>query len=175
MSTASSIDLLVDLKEIQSRSPRVAFPLLWEIKRLHSPCLSALIVIISPSSPVVCGIFPLPWIPLTACLLHVNTFLRSFSTTSFVVPIQIGAEHRTAAMQIIISQRKMLPEHASAATVHLQCVQTRFGGFIMTHKRLTASFQIKHQSISFRKRRPWSLKWPPLSCPSRYLLLFVRC
>lgn len=32
MSTASSIDLLVDLKEIQSPSPPVAFFLLWEIK-----------------------------------------------------------------------------------------------------------------------------------------------
>lgn len=54
MSNAGSIDLLVDLKEIQSQMPQVAFFPLWEIKRFNSPCLSTFIMIISLSSPVVC-------------------------------------------------------------------------------------------------------------------------
>lgn len=108
MSTASSIDLLVDLKEIQSHSPRVAFFLLWEIKRLHCPCLSVLLVIISPSSPVVRAVFPLPWAPLTVSLLHVcfhaKHLFRLFYKLAFVVLIQMWAEWRTAAMQIISSE-----------------------------------------------------------------------
>lgn len=60
MSNASSIDLLVDLKEIQSQMPQVAFFPLWEIKRFNSPCLSTLIIIISPSSPFVCLLHRLP-------------------------------------------------------------------------------------------------------------------
>lgn len=60
MSNASSIDLLVDLKEIQSQMPQVAFFPLWEIKRFNSPCLSTLIIIISPSSPFVCLLRRLP-------------------------------------------------------------------------------------------------------------------
>lgn len=60
MSNASSIDLLVDLKEIQSQMPQVAFFPLWEIKRFNSLCLSTLIIIISPSSPFVCLLRRLP-------------------------------------------------------------------------------------------------------------------
>lgn len=60
MSNASSIDLLVDLKEIQSQMPQVAFFPLWEIKRFNSPCLSTLIIVISPSSPFVCLLHRLP-------------------------------------------------------------------------------------------------------------------
>lgn len=73
MSNASSIDLLVDLKEIQSQMPQVAFFPLWEIKRFNSPCLSTLIIIISPSSPAVRLLgclhpFHAPPAPLTAAL-----------------------------------------------------------------------------------------------------------
>lgn len=104
MSTASSIDLLVDLKEIQSQSPPVALFLLWEIKWLHSPGLSALTIIIPPSSPVVCS-----WFPLTVSLLHVyldaKYLFRLFYKLAFVVPIQMWAEWRTAAMQIMITDQ----------------------------------------------------------------------
>lgn len=68
MSNASSIDLLVDLKEIQSQMPQVAFFPLWEIKRFNSPCLSTLIIIISPSSPFVC--LPLPRTPTLPAPRH---------------------------------------------------------------------------------------------------------
>lgn len=115
MSTASSIDLLVDLKEIQSGSPQVAFPCCGRLKD-YILCLSVLIVIITPSSCGVCGIFSLPWFLLTPSLLHVNTFPGSFYQLPFVVPFQMWAQQWTAAMQIIISQRKMSPEHESVAT-----------------------------------------------------------
>ena len=59
MSNPSHIDLFVDLKEIQSQMPQVALFPLWEIKRFNSPCLSILIIIISPSSPLVCARAPL--------------------------------------------------------------------------------------------------------------------
>lgn len=72
MSNASSIDLLVDLKKIQSQMPQVAFFPLWEIKRFNSPCLFTLIITISPSSPVVrmlrCFPFPKKPAPLTVSL-----------------------------------------------------------------------------------------------------------
>lgn len=48
-----------------------------EIKRLNSPCLSTLIIIISLSSPVVCRILPLPCMQLT-----VAPFLPSTSPNS---------------------------------------------------------------------------------------------
>lgn len=57
MSNGSYIDLFVDLKEIQSQMPLVAFFPLWEIKRFNSACLSTLIIIISPF------VFLLPLLP----------------------------------------------------------------------------------------------------------------
>lgn len=88
MSTASSIDLLVDLKEIQSGWPRVAFPCCGRLKD-YILCLSVLIVIITPSSCVVGSIFSLPWFLLTPSRLHVNTFPGSFYQLPFVVPFQM--------------------------------------------------------------------------------------
>lgn len=147
MSTASSIDLLVDLKEIQSRSPRVAFPCCGRLKD-YILCLSVLIVIITPSSCGVCAIFSLPWFLLTPSLQHVNTFPGSFYQLPFVVPFQMWAEQWTAAMRIIISQRKMSPEHESVATAHLLrlwTTTTQFGVFRTTHGRSKILCPVKDQ------------------------------
>lgn len=108
MSNASSIDLLVDLKEIQSQMPQVAFFPLWEIKRFNSPCLSTLIIIISPSSPFVCLLrrLPLPWTPpnpnpnptpLAVTLSSprprsLTKFSGSFANLLFVFPVQTPGE-----------------------------------------------------------------------------------
>lgn len=78
MSNASSIDLLVDLKEIQSQMPQVAFFPLWEIKRFNSPCLSTLIIIISPSSPFVCLPLPRKPHPPRSTPLHLTVALPFF-------------------------------------------------------------------------------------------------
>lgn len=87
MSNASSIVLPVVLKEIRSEMPQ-------EIKRLNSPCLSTLIIIISPSSPVVCRILPLPCIQLTVAPFLPSTspnsrtkFSCCFTNLIFVFPI----------------------------------------------------------------------------------------
>lgn len=178
MSTASSIDLLVDLKEIQSGSPRVAFPCCGRLKD-YILCLSVLIVIITPSSCVVCAIFSLPWFLLTPSLLHLNAFPGSFYQLPFVVPFQMWAEQWTAAMQIIISQRKMSPEHESVATarlLRLWTTTTQFGVFRTTHG--PSKILCPNESsvyISFGNSRPQSLKCegPLLSSPSTFLLLFV--
>lgn len=119
MSNASSIDLLVDLKKIQSQMPQVAFFPLWEIKRFNSPCLSTLIIIISPSSPVVFVLrrFPSPenplhWLSLslhpspTITSYSLSKFSGSFPNLVFVFPIQMWGERRRAAVQIIISRRQ---------------------------------------------------------------------
>lgn len=99
--------------------PQVAFFPLWEIKRFNSPCLSTLIIIISPSSPVVCVLrhFPSPENPLhpLSLSLHpssaitpysLSKFSGSFPNLVFVFSIQMWGERRRAAVQIIISRRQ---------------------------------------------------------------------
>lgn len=85
MSTASSIDLLVDLKEIQSQSPPVAFFLLWEIKWLHSPCLSP-----SPSSfllPLLLFAADFHWLCLPCMFTEMlNTFSGTFTNFPLLFP-----------------------------------------------------------------------------------------
>lgn len=116
MSNASSIDLLVDLKEIQSQMPQVAFFPLWEIKRFNSPCLSTPIIIISPSSPVVrlpgcLRPFPrAPPAPLTAALAPPLSQLaappsQKFSGSLTNLPF-VFYQRRGAAVRIIVSRRR---------------------------------------------------------------------
>lgn len=117
MSNASSIDLLVDLKEIQSQMPQVAFFPLWEIKRFNSPCPSTLIIIISPSSPVVRLLgclhpFHAPPAPLTAALappLSRRSQLPAPPRQVFRLPHKLAVclyQRRGAAVQIIVSRRR---------------------------------------------------------------------
>lgn len=163
MSTASSIDLLVDLKEIQSQSPPVAFFLLWEIKWLHCPCLSALTVIISPSSLVARS-----WFPLAVSLLRVYSdakyLFRLFHKPAFVVPFQMWAEWRTAAMQIIITEEDraggqslgMEKGNQSLATALLQCLQRT-----TTTKNLISGFQLS--TVWKKKKKKKGCAAPPNS------------
>lgn len=171
MSNANSIDLLVDLKEIQSQMPQVAFFPLWEIKRFNSPCLSTLIIIISPSSPVVCLLrcLPLPWTPtpLTVALFipptpySLTKFSGSFTNLPFVFPIQTLGERRRAAVQIIISRRqgcywdtmkladsvwssRLQKDNESLAAAHLQCVQICAETHTPTH--ITSNMLLKSRA-----------------------------
>ena len=176
MSTASSIDLLVDLKEIQSQSPPVAFFLLWEIKWLHCPCLSALTVIISPSSLVARS-----WFPLAVSLLRVYSdakyLFRLFHKPAFVVPFQMWAEWRTAAMQIIITEEDraggqslgMEKGNQSLATALLQCLQRT-----TTTKNLISGFQLSTVWKKKKKKRMRCSSKLLFSNEGTFYILFVN-
>lgn len=137
MSNASSIDLHVDLKEIQSQMPQVAFFPLWEIKRFNSPCLSTLIIIISPFVCLRCRL-PLPSNRLSLSyfpFLLPNYVFRLFHKLVFCLSHSDDArraEERRAVMQIIISRTqwswrtvwssRFQKDNESLATAHLQSV-----------------------------------------------------
>lgn len=174
MSTASSIDLLVDLKEIQSRSPRVAFPCCGRLKD-YILCLSVLIVIITPSSCGVCAIFSLPWFLLTPSLQHVNTFPGSFLPTSLCCSLSdvsraVDSSHADNYQPEKNVTGARICGNGSSAT-SLNNNNSIWG--VQNYSRTLQNPLSSERSVYISFCNSEFEVWPLLSCPSLFLLLFV--
>lgn len=116
MSNASHIDLFVDLKEIQSQMPRVAFFPLLEIKRFnlpaspHSSLSFLLLSVCSTARPLPSSPAPPPTAPDRRLFSFLHLLLPN---KVFILPYKLALCHsrliqgeQSAALQIIISARQ---------------------------------------------------------------------